>query len=102
MAKRKSPRVSAKTKKRAVRKAPKPKAAARPAQKPSKGKWVYGFGGAAAEAVDPFSFGRFLRRARCRLGLRGLSNGPFFGFSADARRFSFSHGSKIGGRANDP
>src|SRR5471032_1149154 len=49
MAKRKSPRVSAKTKKRAVQKARNPKAAARPAQKPSKGKWVYGFGGGTAE-----------------------------------------------------
>src|SRR5450631_3753303 len=49
MAKRKSPRVSAKTKKRAVRRARKPKAAARSAQKPSKGKWVYGFGGGSAE-----------------------------------------------------
>src|SRR5450631_1360488 len=49
MAKRKSPRVSAKTKKRAVRRARKPKAAARSAQKPSKGKWVYGFGGGTAE-----------------------------------------------------
>src|ERR1700686_4488471 len=51
MAKRKSPRVSAKTKKRAVRKARKPKAAARPAQKPSKGKWVYGLGGGTAEGT---------------------------------------------------
>src|SRR5471032_2290908 len=49
MAKRKSPRVSAKTKKRAVQKARNPKAAARSAQKPSKGKWVYGFGGGTAE-----------------------------------------------------
>src|ERR1700687_5161730 len=48
MAKRKSPRVSAKTK-RPIRKAAKakPKAAARAA--PSKGKWVYGFGGGSAE-----------------------------------------------------
>ena len=49
MAKRKSPRVSAKRKKQAVRKASKPKAGARPAQKPSKGKWVYGFGDGRAE-----------------------------------------------------
>src|SRR5664280_124735 len=49
MAKRKSPRVSAKRKKQAVRKAAKPKAGARPAQKPSKGKWVYGFGDGRAE-----------------------------------------------------
>src|SRR5665811_1899021 len=49
MAKRKSPRVSAKRKKQAVRKASKPKAGARPAQKPSKGKWVYGFGDGHAE-----------------------------------------------------
>src|SRR6202158_683680 len=48
MAKRKSPRVSAKTK-RPIRKAAKakPKTAARAA--PSKGKWVYGFGGGSAE-----------------------------------------------------
>src|ERR1700690_634449 len=49
MAKRKSPRVSAKRKKQAVRKAAKPKVGARPAQKPSKGKWVYGFGDGRAE-----------------------------------------------------
>src|SRR5450756_2841148 len=49
MAKRKAPRVSAKRKKQAVRKASKPKAGARPAQKPSKGKWVYGFGDGRAE-----------------------------------------------------
>src|SRR5450830_1447538 len=49
MAKRKSPRVSAKRKKQAVRKASKPKAGVRPAQKPSKGKWVYGFGDGRAE-----------------------------------------------------
>src|SRR5471032_414397 len=51
MAKRKTPRVSAKPKKQAVRKASKapkasPKASARPA---SKGKWVYAFGGGSAE-----------------------------------------------------
>jgi pyruvate, orthophosphate dikinase len=45
MAQRKSSRVSAKTKKQAVRKASKPKAAARP----GKGQWVYGFGGGRAE-----------------------------------------------------
>ena len=49
MAKRKSSRVRAKSKKQAVRKSPKPKAAARPAQKSSKGKWVYSFGGGRAE-----------------------------------------------------
>src|SRR5450756_1843877 len=49
MAKRKSPRVSAKRKKQAVRKASKRKAGARPAQKPSKGKWVYGCGDGRAE-----------------------------------------------------
>src|ERR1700690_721813 len=49
MAKRKSPRVSAKRKKQAVRKAAKPKVGARPAQKPSKGKWVYAFGDGRAE-----------------------------------------------------
>src|SRR5450759_1556966 len=220
MAKRKSPRVSAKRKKQAVRKASKPKAGARPAQKPSKGKWVYGFGdgraegkasmrnllggkgaglaemanlglpvppgftittelctyyyahdqqypkdlrqrfldlgaqvfrillvvrvivgaelggdgeagrhrqaeighfgqagalaaqqiahgslalgAAVAEAVDPFSFGRFLRRARSRLGLGSLPHSLFFAFCADARGFSFSHGSKIGGRTDGP
>jgi pyruvate,orthophosphate dikinase len=45
MAKRKSSRVSAKSKKQAVRKAPKPKAAARP---PSR-RWVYSFGDGRAE-----------------------------------------------------
>ena len=51
MAKRKSPRVSAKAKKQAVRKASKAKRKApRPGrQKPSKGKWVYGFGDGRAE-----------------------------------------------------
>src|SRR5476651_1567907 len=49
MAKRKSQRVSAKRKKQAVRKAAKPKVGARSAQKPSKGKWVYGFGGGTVE-----------------------------------------------------
>jgi pyruvate,orthophosphate dikinase len=58
MAKRKSPRVSAKAKKQAVRRAAKPKAAvksARPAKKaakiakPGKGKWAYSFGGGRAE-----------------------------------------------------
>src|ERR1700690_1967028 len=49
MAKRKSPRVSAKRKKQAVRRAAKRKVGARPAQKPSKGKWVYGFGDGRAE-----------------------------------------------------
>jgi pyruvate,orthophosphate dikinase len=53
MAQRKSPRVSAKLKKQAVRKASKGKSKA-PArtqntQKPSKGKWVYGFGDGRAE-----------------------------------------------------
>ncbi len=50
MAKRTS-RASAKLKKQAVRKASpkKPKAAARPVQKASKGKWVYAFGGGRAE-----------------------------------------------------
>ena len=45
MAKRKSPRVSAKRKKQAVRKAAKPKAGARR----TAGKWVYGFGDGRAE-----------------------------------------------------
>src|SRR5664280_1921623 len=49
MAKRKSPRVSAKRKKQAVRKAAKPNVGARPAGKLSKGKWVYAFGGGKAE-----------------------------------------------------
>jgi pyruvate,orthophosphate dikinase len=51
MAKRKSPRVSAKTKKQAVRKASKAnrKSPAQAAQKPAKGKWVYGFGDGRAE-----------------------------------------------------
>jgi len=58
MAKGKSSRVSAKFKKQAVRRAPKPKSAGksmrRPAKKsalkaPSKGKWVYSFGGGRAE-----------------------------------------------------
>src|SRR6202158_6185487 len=45
MAKRKSPRVSAKRKKQAVRKAAKPKAGARR----TAGKWVYGFGDGRAD-----------------------------------------------------
>src|SRR5450631_2228783 len=51
MAKRKTPRARAKPKKSVVRKAPKamPKAKPRPAQKLSKGKWVYSFGGGRAE-----------------------------------------------------
>src|SRR5258707_8053145 len=46
MAKRKPARVRAKLKKQAVRRGPKPKPSARPAQK---GKWVYSFGGGRAE-----------------------------------------------------
>ena len=51
MAKRKSSRASAKTKKQAIRKASKAKrvSPARTAEKPSKGKWVYGFGDGRAE-----------------------------------------------------
>jgi pyruvate,orthophosphate dikinase len=51
MAKRKASRVSAKLKKQSVRKAsrPAPKASARAAQNPKKGKWVYSFGDGRAE-----------------------------------------------------
>ena len=48
MAKRKSPRVSAKTKK-PIRKASKAKPKAAAGAAPPKGKWVYGFGGGRAE-----------------------------------------------------
>ena len=54
MAKRKSSRASAKTKKQAIRKASKAKrvSPARTAEKPSKGKWVYGFGDGRAEGFS--------------------------------------------------
>src|SRR5271169_249265 len=45
MTKRKSSRVSAKSKKQVVRRGPKPKPASRPATR----KWVYGFGDGRAE-----------------------------------------------------
>src|SRR5664279_1911797 len=51
MAKKKTPRVSAKRKKPVVRKASKakPKASARAGKSLSKGKWIYAFGGGRAD-----------------------------------------------------
>ena len=89
MPKRKSPRVSAKSKKQAVRRSAKPKAAARPPA----GKWVYGFGDGRAEGMTSM---RNLLGGKgaglAEMANLGLPVPPGFTITTDVCTYFYAHG----------
>ena len=92
MAKRKPSRVSAKRKKPAVRKASKPKAGARPAQKSSKGKWVYDFGdGRAAGKASMRNLLGGKGAGLAEMANLGLPVPPGFTITTEVCTYYYSH-----------